>query len=156
MVIDSFEQRVRHPKDEEKANENYSGKKKQITRKTQAYPDTVQPGAPLTYTIRITDTFDVPLHATITDTLPTHVTPGQTSGGALALPGGTVLLPDGAIAVTWTAVWTGTLRVTVDEEYEGPLTNLVEVMTKEGVVGRAIVIVNAHKIYLPLVMRNFP
>ena len=46
--------------------------------------------------------------------------------------------------------------MTVDEEYEDPLTNLVEVMTKEGVVGRAIVIVNAHKIYLPLVMRNFP
>ncbi len=35
VVIDSFEQRIRRPKDREKADENYSGKKKQITRKTQ-------------------------------------------------------------------------------------------------------------------------
>jgi hypothetical protein len=39
VVIDSFEQRIRRPKDREKANENYSGKKKQITRKTQVCVD---------------------------------------------------------------------------------------------------------------------
>jgi len=39
VVIDSFEQRVRRPKDKEKADENYSGKKKQITRKTQVCVD---------------------------------------------------------------------------------------------------------------------
>ena len=35
VVIDSFEQRIRRPKDREKARKHYSGKKKQITRKTQ-------------------------------------------------------------------------------------------------------------------------
>ena len=39
VIIDSFEQRVRRPKDREKADENYSGKKKQITRKTQICVD---------------------------------------------------------------------------------------------------------------------
>jgi hypothetical protein len=39
VVIDSFEQRIRRPKDKEKADENYSGKKKQITRKTQICVD---------------------------------------------------------------------------------------------------------------------
>jgi hypothetical protein len=39
VVIDSFEQRIRRPKDKGKADENYSGKKKQITRKTQICVD---------------------------------------------------------------------------------------------------------------------
>jgi hypothetical protein len=39
VVIDSFEQRIRRPKDREKADKNYSGKKKQITRKTQVCVD---------------------------------------------------------------------------------------------------------------------
>jgi hypothetical protein len=66
------------------------------------------------------------------------------------------------VAVVWTAVitapggtWTGTIRVTVNEDAEGPLVNLVEVTTKEGVMGQARVVVNAHKVYLPLVVRAF-
>jgi hypothetical protein len=39
VVIDSFEQRVRRPKDRQKADQHYSGKKKQITRKTQVCVD---------------------------------------------------------------------------------------------------------------------
>jgi len=39
VVIDTFEQRVRRPKDREKARKHYSGKKKQITRKTQVSVD---------------------------------------------------------------------------------------------------------------------
>lgn len=39
VVIDSFEQRVRRPKDRQKADQHYSGKKKQITRKTQICVD---------------------------------------------------------------------------------------------------------------------
>ena len=39
VVIDSFEQRIRRPKDKKNADENYSGKKKQITRKTQVCVD---------------------------------------------------------------------------------------------------------------------
>ncbi|MEA3376277.1 MAG: transposase family protein [Chloroflexota bacterium] len=39
VVIDTFEQRVRRPKDREKAKKHYSGKKKQITCKTQVCVD---------------------------------------------------------------------------------------------------------------------
>jgi hypothetical protein len=39
VVIDSFEQRIRRPKDRDKADAHYSGKKKQITRKTQVCVD---------------------------------------------------------------------------------------------------------------------
>ena len=39
VVIDSFEQRMRRPKDRGKAAAHYSGKKKQITRKTQVCVD---------------------------------------------------------------------------------------------------------------------
>ena len=122
----------------------------------QAEPDAVDPGAPLTYTIRVTNTSDVNLNATITDTLPVSVTLGETSGGTLALPGGRV-------AITWTAVitkpggvWTETVVVTVDVDYAGSLTNVVEVTTEEGAQGEDSVVVRAggRCIYLPLVMRN--
>jgi hypothetical protein len=39
VVIDSFEQRIQRPKDKKKAREHYSGKKKQITLKTQVCVD---------------------------------------------------------------------------------------------------------------------
>ena len=39
VVIDSFEQQVRRPRDREKAKQHYSGKKKQITRKVQVCVD---------------------------------------------------------------------------------------------------------------------
>jgi parallel beta-helix repeat protein len=128
----------------------------------QATPDPVQPGAPLTYTIHITNLLDVVLHATITDTLPLSVTLDEASGGTLALPGGTVALPDGRVVVSWTDVvtapgglWMGTILVTVDESYEGPLTNLVEVTTEEGAAGEgSVTVVASRRIYLPLVMRD--
>jgi hypothetical protein len=67
------------------------------------------------------------------------------------------------MAVTWTAVltapggiWMGTILVTVDEGYAGPLANLVEVMTEERVMGTDSVTVSASwYIYLPMVMREF-
>jgi uncharacterized repeat protein (TIGR01451 family) len=135
-----------------------------------AYPDPVRPGAPLTYTVHITNTGNVDLHATITDTLPLSVTLVEASGGTLALPGGTLAppdgtvdLPDGRVAITWTAVitapgglWTGTILVTVDEGYAGPLVNLVEVTTKEGAMGAgSVTVIASRRIYLPLVMREF-
>ncbi len=118
-----------------------------------AYPDPVQAGAPLTYTIRVVNTSGIDLHATITDTLPLSVTLGETSGGTLLLPGG-------AVGITWTAlipasggIWDETVIVTVAEGHNGPLLNVVKVTTEEGAVGKAIAIVNAHEIYLPLVLR---
>jgi uncharacterized repeat protein (TIGR01451 family) len=134
-----------------------------------AYPDPVQPGAALTYTIHVTNTTDDPLHATITDTLPLSVTLEEASGGTLILPGGTlappdgtVLLPDGRVAVVWMDVfiapdgtWRGTIVVTVDEGYSGPLSNLVEVTTKEGAAGAYIETATVlQPVYLPLVLKN--
>ena len=121
----------------------------------QANPDPVEPGAPLTYTIRVTNTGSMTLTATVADALPEHITPGRTSGGTLILPGG---------VVTWTGVsilpqeiWAETVVVTVEMGYAGPLINRVEVTTEEGAAGADSVTVSAGwTIYLPLVMRSFP
>ena len=123
-----------------------------------AAPDPVQPGAQLTYTIRITNTGDVDLHATITDTLPLYVTPGTSVG--------TLILPGGKVGITWTmvltapgGVWETTFVVTVDETYTGPLTNVVEATTVEGVMDTAsctTIVADTHTIYLPLVVRAWP
>ena len=46
---------------------------------------------------------------------------------------------------------------TVDEDYIGPLTNLVTVTTAEGARGEGSVTVDVGwTVYLPLVMRNSP
>jgi uncharacterized repeat protein (TIGR01451 family) len=91
------------------------------------HPVAVQPGRPLTYTIHVTNTGLVSLTATVTDTLPDHVSPA----GTLALPG----------TLTWTAtltpaaVWAETVVVTVDAGCVGPLVNVVRVATDEGASG---------------------
>jgi uncharacterized repeat protein (TIGR01451 family) len=108
----------------------------------QATPSLAQAGEQLTYTIRVNNTGNVDLHATITDTLPAHVTP---TGVLTWTP--TITAPGG--------VWTETVVVTVEEDYGGPLTNLVKVTTEEGATGDACVIVNPYRVYLPLVMRNY-
>ena len=87
-----------------------------------ANPDPVQAGAQLTYTIRVTNTGNVDLHATVTDTLPAQVTPT----GMLTWTPGTIA-PGG--------VWTEQVVVTVAMGYVGPLTNVVQVMTEEGATG---------------------
>jgi uncharacterized repeat protein (TIGR01451 family) len=117
-----------------------------------AEPDPVAAGEPLTYTIRVTNASGVGLNAIITDTLPLHVLPGQTANGTAFLPGG---------QITWTTmitapdgVWWETVVVTVAEDYEGPLTNVVQVTTAEGAAGQARVIVNPVKFFLPLLMRG--
>ncbi len=99
----------------------------------QAAPNPVRAGAPLTYTIRVTNNYTDNLHTTITDTLPTQVTLGQTSGGTVLLPGGTI---------TWTpiitapgGVWTETIVVTVTPGYAGWLTNTVQATSEEGPSG---------------------
>jgi uncharacterized repeat protein (TIGR01451 family) len=100
-----------------------------------AKPTPVEAGERLTYTIRVTNTGQVGLHATITDTLPLSVTLAKTSGS-------TLLPPSGPMEITWTAnitapdgVWTEQTVVTVDEGYSGPLTNAVQVTTEEGGTG---------------------
>jgi uncharacterized repeat protein (TIGR01451 family) len=122
-----------------------------------AAPDPVKPGARLTYTIRVTNTGDLDLRATVTDTLPLSVTLGETTGGTLLLPGG-------AVGITWTMVlsapggaWAETVAVTVAEGYVGPLANLVVVTTEEGAKGaytETSTVASAPLIYLPLVVRD--
>ncbi len=99
--------------------------------------DTVAPGALLTYTLQITNTGTVTLSAIVTDYLPLHIEPSQTSGGTVLTPGG---------VLTWTptitapgGVWRETLALTAANDYSGPLTNVVHVNTVEGAHGAATV-----------------
>ncbi len=121
----------------------------------QALPDPVQPGAPLSYTIRVINSGAITLHAAITDTLPTHILPR-------ALPGGSALLPGGII--TWTGIllapgklWAQTYVITIEAGYQGALTNVVQVTTIEGAAGEyteTSTVTFPHRIYLPLVLRQ--
>ncbi len=96
----------------------------------QAEPDVVQSGAQLTYTIRVTNTGNVDLHATVTDTLPSGISPGQTSGGTAIVPGEQIIWT--TVITTSGGIWTETVVVTVEVDYVGPLTNVVQVTTVEG------------------------
>jgi serine protease AprX len=91
------------------------------------------PGEPLTYTLRLTNTGNVPLTGIVTDVLPSCILPGMTEGGTAFLPGGTL---------TWTlpplapeGVWTETVVVTVEAGYIGWVTNVVRAATAEGAAG---------------------
>jgi uncharacterized repeat protein (TIGR01451 family) len=88
----------------------------------QADPDPVQAGEQLTYAIHITNTGNMDLHATVTDTLPGYVTPT----GVLTWTTD-ITAPDG--------VWTEQVVVTVEMGYAGALTNVIEVTTDEGATG---------------------
>ena len=109
----------------------------------EAAPDPVQAGAQLTYTLRITNTGNVDLHATVTDTLPAHVTPGGalTWTPVITAPGG---------------VWSQTVIVTVEMGYAGPLTNVVQVTTAGGATGIYTATSQARKegkTFLPVILR---
>ncbi len=104
-----------------------------LTVTKQADPGLVQAGSLLTYTIRVTNTGGVDLHATITDTLPTHVTTGGTAGGTTVLPGGKLVWTPFIAAPGGT--WVRTVVVTAEVGYNGPLTNVVQVTTEEGAAG---------------------
>ena len=111
----------------------------------QANPVPAMCGAQLTYVISVTNFGAVTLTATITDHLPSHVTPGGDLTWPLEsiAPGGT---------------WSQPVVVTVVTGYGGPLVNAVEVTTDEGATGANSLAIDAvcHKIYLPLILRNAP
>jgi uncharacterized repeat protein (TIGR01451 family) len=108
-----------------------------------ASADEVKAGEVVTYTIAVTNTGNVDLHAQITDTLPAHVMPA----GPLIWTA--VLAPDG--------VWTREVVVQTDGDYTGTLENLAAVTTDEGPSDEAHALVyvrRSAKIYLPLVLRQ--
>jgi len=97
-------------------------------------PALVEAGDPLTYTIIVTNTGNVDLNGTVTDTLPLTVTP--TGVLTWTLPTLTKLSP----------VWQDTVVVTAAWGYSGTLTNDVEVATLEGAQAQDTVTSNAETI----------
>jgi parallel beta-helix repeat protein len=87
-----------------------------------AFPDPVQAGGPLTYTIQATNNGLVTVTVTLTDILPVHAAPtGLLTWTPLSL------LPGDS--------WTATVLVTVETGYSGPLTNVVQATSVEGFSG---------------------
>jgi uncharacterized repeat protein (TIGR01451 family) len=109
----------------------------------QADPDQVQAGASLTYTIRVTNTGNVTLTATITDVLPQHVTPGDVRTWPAVIPA-----PNG--------VWVQQIIVTAEMGYSGTLTNVVWATTDQGAMGvyTKTSTVVGYRIYLPVILKN--
>jgi len=116
-----------------------------LTVTKQATPDPVQAGAQLNYTIQVTNTGDVDLHATVIDTLPAHVIP---TGALIWTP--TITAPGG--------VWKEQFNVTVEMDYTGLLTNVVQVTTDEGATGvytgTSTSSSSESVIYLPIILKN--
>jgi uncharacterized repeat protein (TIGR01451 family) len=111
-----------------------------VARKT-ASSDAVRAGSRLTYTLVVTNSGNMDLHATITDVLPAHVTPeGITSWSPVTIP----LL----------SVWEERLTVSVTPGYSGTLTNALWVSTREGVDGfsQTTTRVTGWRMYLPLIL----
>jgi uncharacterized repeat protein (TIGR01451 family) len=109
----------------------------------QADPDPVDPGALLSYTLSITNTSGLTLTATITDVLPSHVTPGnvRTWTPITVEPGG---------------VWTQPLSVATEVGYLGSLTNVVQVTTVEGPAGIYTETSKCgHHVHLPLMLKGY-
>jgi hypothetical protein len=109
----------------------------------QAPQSPAQDGAPLTYTIRVTNTAGVSLAATITDILPDHVIP---TGIQVWMP--TITAPGG--------IWMETLVITPQMGYSGSLINEVKVSTEEGPVGQARVTICANRCiyHLPVIVKG--
>jgi uncharacterized repeat protein (TIGR01451 family) len=127
----------------------------QLSVTKQADPVPVQSGVPLTYTLRVTNTGSVILHATVTDVLPAYIVSTTTASGSAILPGGTlswqpVITP--ANAGAFSGVWTETVAVTVEAGYAGLLTNVVRVATVEGAadVYTDTIAVVEPQVYLPV------
>ncbi len=119
-------------------------------------PAQARGGERVTFTMLITNTGNLDLHAVVTDALPLHIAPGETSGGTAILPGG---------IITWTptitepgGVWRQPVVVTVARDYTGWLTNVVQARIWEdgaSFYSSAASIPISCILYLPLVTRNF-
>jgi hypothetical protein len=109
---------------------------------TATTPSRVAGGGQLAYSLRVTNSGQIDLHANLTSTLSSHVTP---SGTLAWTP---VITPGG--------VWSTAFTVTVAPDYIGPLDNVVRVTTDEGATAEYTATVTVyHHIYLPLVARDY-
>lgn len=108
----------------------------------QAAPLPARSGSPLVYTLYVTNTGNVTLHAAITDTLPARVTPGGVrTWSAVLAPG---------------ASWTQAVSVTIEPGYAGPLVNVARVSTAEGATGIYTHTTTVKRyIYLPIVFKQW-
>jgi uncharacterized repeat protein (TIGR01451 family) len=123
-----------------------------IVRK-QAEPSIVQPGSQVTYTIQLTNASTFTLTASITDTLPLYIAPGETSAGTSIVPGGVLVWKPTILGSG--EVWTQTVAVTVEVGYAGLLANVVRVVTDEGARGTAIAIADSRfRVHIPLALRD--
>jgi uncharacterized repeat protein (TIGR01451 family) len=104
----------------------------------------VRAGSPLTYSLVVTNTGNVPLHATIVDSLPPEVSPGGTHTWTAVIP-----WPGG--------VWKETVSLTVSRYASGTLTNTLQVSTEEG-AGTVYVetseALGFKRTYVPVVLKN--
>jgi hypothetical protein len=125
-----------------------------LTVSKSADPVRVRAGSPVTYALSVANACNFTLTATITDSLPNHIMRGRTSDGRLIEPGGVLTWTPPALAPG--SVWTQTLGVTVEVDYAGLLTNVVQATTEEGTRGTATCVVDGRShIYLPLVLRHY-
>jgi len=120
----------------------------------QASSAVVFAGAPLTYTLIVTNVSGITRAVLVTDHLPLHIEPGETGEGTALTPGG---------VLTWTptitvpgGVWRETLVVTVALGYSGPLTNEIYVTIDEALIDHHAVrvIVVTPRLFIPVVLRQ--
>ncbi|HDQ73409.1 MAG TPA: DUF11 domain-containing protein [Chloroflexi bacterium] len=109
------------------ADENASGAAA-VRMSVSAEASFVEAGAPLTYTIRVTNTGDVDLHVVVSDAPPEQVAPTAPQVWTFTLPAS----GDG---------WVETRVVTVAAGYTGPLTYTAHVTSAEGAMDTASAVV---------------
>lgn len=100
------------------------------------------PGDVITYTVYVSNTGYIDLHATITDTLPEQVSPGGFRSWTATIPaaGG---------------VWVRKLTATVEADYIGPLTNILQVTSEEGALGSfSLTSKQGGSFYLPVIRKG--
>jgi uncharacterized repeat protein (TIGR01451 family) len=108
-----------------------------------ASPNPVQVGQQFVYTLRVTNTGNVTLTATITDILPQQVSPSGVQSWTANIP-----VSD---------VWMQQVIVTATLCYAGPLTNVVQVTTTQGASGTYTLETSAVSgpcTYLPIVFKS--
>lgn len=123
-----------------------------ITKQSQV--QTVLSGQPISYTIQVTNSGNITLTVTVTDTLPVQIELADTSIGSTLLPSGTVIWSPINLAPQQS--WIITYVITPTLGYIGYLTNTVQATALQGSQASAThtILVTKQKLYLPLILKN--